>query len=58
MQSVTSWDTRGGEEISERGKHFLNYSMSNSFKICPIHFPVGARIFLGGENFSRGGKFF
>jgi len=41
----SAWDTRRGEEFSERGAKFLNCSMSNSFKLCSTHFPGGRNIF-------------
>jgi len=41
-----AWNTRGGEEFSERDPNLL--AVSNSFKLYPTHFSRGKEIFNGG----------
>jgi len=41
-----AYDTRRGEEFSERAQIF--WTVSNSFKLCPTH------LSRGGEKFSMG----
>jgi len=45
---ATSLGHQGGEEFAGSGPNFLNYVLSNTFKLCPTYFS------RGGEKFSSG----